>query len=269
VALAALQARGSAGDAAVAATATMLAGARGFLTLATAGCLPLTTAGVLLIQPTGRGSHLFSTSAATAAAAAAAAAAGAGSSTPSFAAGASAPALRMTNRMKLAWEKRKRRWNAISPLHAFVYFRESGAAAASTAEPLRMLGIVINKQASRTEPAADKRTLYVGSLARGQTPYAVALSLTLMLDALGYQVALSDASRLRHGMLCNGEAFIEFPSHAEAVRAAHWLQSGGVAGSAGGGAGSAVGRGSVRGKLVVGFATEDEWRRAAPKAVYF
>jgi hypothetical protein len=92
----------------------------------------------------------------------------------------------------------------------------------------------------------------------------VALTLSLLLDELGYHVALNDAARLRHGMLCNGEAFIEFASHAEAVRAAHWLSSGGARGAARAGRG-----GAARSKLVVGFATEDEWRRAAPKPVYF
>jgi hypothetical protein len=263
--------------------------ARGFLTLA--GFTPVVAAGVLVLPGAARRSddfayrggltsylvrgtsyqqHSYSCSPAAAAAAAAAAggvgargSAGGGHGQHPLFSAAPPAAVKMTNRMRLAWDKRKRRWNAISPLHAFVYFREPAAAAAATAEALRMLGIVINKQASRTEPAADKRTLYVGNLARGQTPYAVALTLTLMLDSLGYQVALADAARLRHGMLCNGEAFIEFPSHAEAVAAAHWLQDAGTRRGGGGG------RAGARGKLVVGFATEDERRRAAPKPVYF
>ena len=147
-------------------------------------------------------------------------------------------------------EERRKKSALQSPLCAFAYFEDSGGAVRALAEHLRLFGIVIGTQACRIEAAADRRALYVGGLPRGMTPDAASAALGSVLAGELVSLRVLDRSRLRHGVVCNGDAYLEFKTHAAAVCAAYALR----------GAELAAGT-----PLVVGWATGDEWRTARPR----
>ena len=134
-------------------------------------------------------------------------------------------------------------------------------------------------QACRTAPAAAARVLYVGGMPPKLTPEATMeiiaslLSPVLRPAAAGedgggddnhggvgggggdLELELTDRGRLRQGIVGSGEIFLEFPTHADAVRAAYTLR------------GSELILGQP---LVVGWATPEEWRQSRPRVpVYF
>jgi hypothetical protein len=144
----------------------------------------------------------------------------------------------------------KRKASASSPLHA---------AALATCDALRLFGIVIGSQSGsqscRITPASEARVLYVGGLRASQTPDYVCALLSEWLSDCGMELTPTDRGRVRSGIVSNGEVFIEFPSHADAVMAAYALR------------GAELG---PKEPIVVGWASNDEWRNARPRMpVYF
>jgi hypothetical protein len=147
-------------------------------------------------------------------------------------------------------EERRQKYANQSPLCAFVYFASREGFEKVCTEDLRLFGIVIKNQACKIEPAGDRKVLHLSNLPKGMTADAVSLSLNNLLHEAHGGARLSDKGRLRHGVVCNGDVLLEFPTHTSAVRAALLLR------------GTELTPGN---SIVVGWALGDEWRQARPR----
>ncbi|KAK8812515.1 hypothetical protein WA538_003729 [Blastocystis sp. DL] len=107
---------------------------------------------------------------------------------------------------------RIRQTSAESKIYGFVHFEEKAAREKALIPAMRIFGVQIRNSLCRTEPAENKRTLFVGNLERGITGQEVAKALNAILKP-HLEIELEDVAS--PGILATsaGYCFIEFDSH--------------------------------------------------------